>query len=66
MLDGDRGPAPRDAVERLDLIEPFALDHALLEVEARRGLVAGRPAPVSSNSTGMPQPYAGRENKTRT
>ena len=45
MLDGDGGPALGDAVERLDLVEPFALDHTLLQIKARRGLVAGRPAP---------------------
>ena len=35
-----------DAVDRFDLVEPFALDHALLQVEARRRGVAGRPASV--------------------
>src|SRR4029079_11988503 len=45
-LDRDRCAAPRNAVERLDLIEPFALGHMLLEVEAGWRRIAGRSASV--------------------
>ena len=47
MLDRDRGPALRNAVERLDLIEPFAVVGPLLEVEARGGGIAGGSAAVA-------------------
>src|SRR5689334_7672005 len=43
-LDRHRRPALRDSVKRFDLVEPFSLDHSLLEVEARGGGVAGCPA----------------------
>src|SRR5690349_17671451 len=47
MLDGDGGPALRNSVERFDLVEPFALLDAFLQVEARRGGIAGGSAPMT-------------------
>src|SRR4051812_11395121 len=41
MFDRDRGPAFRYAVERLDLVEPLALYQPFLQIEARRGGIAG-------------------------
>src|SRR5690348_740912 len=43
-LDRDRCAALGDSVERLYLIKPFSLGHTLLEIEARGGGIAGRPA----------------------
>src|SRR5262249_10168268 len=45
-LDRHRRPPFGDSVERLDLVEPFVLGHALLEIEARRRGIAGRSAPM--------------------
>ena len=46
MLDGDGRAARGHAVKRLDLVEPVALDVLVLQVEARGGGIAGRPAPA--------------------
>src|SRR4029079_1869042 len=43
-FDGDGRSPRRNAVDRFDLVQPFTLDHALLEVEARRRGIAGRAA----------------------
>jgi hypothetical protein len=45
MLDRDGRPPFRDTVERFDLVEPFALDYLLLEIETRRrGIACGSAA----------------------
>ena len=44
LLDRHRGPPRHDPVEALDAVEPVAVDHPLLQIEARRGRVARRPA----------------------
>ena len=41
VLDRHRRPALRHAVECFDLVEPFAFGHALLEIEAGWGGIAG-------------------------
>ena len=45
MLDRDGGPALLNSIDRLDAIEPFALDHPLLQIEARRCWIARCAAP---------------------
>src|SRR3569833_1074039 len=44
VLDRHRRPALGFSVERLDLVEPFAFAHSLLEIEAGGGGIASRPA----------------------
>src|SRR5687768_4244540 len=46
MLDRDGGAALGDAIQRLDRVEPLALDRTLLQVEAGRGGVARCSAPA--------------------
>src|SRR5206468_456548 len=47
MLDRDRRAPPGHAVQCFDLVEPLAFDDPLLEVEARWGRIARRPASVT-------------------
>ena len=64
-FDGNGGAAPRDSIERLDLVQPIALDQPLGQVEARRHCIARGTAPGERLDRHCPS-IAHLKNRTRT